>query len=203
MTHMAPFGASGSESNSEEPRDFAVEVWALLDVDLIVNRSDDLNIFCFPIDGDGSSESPFIYRYNSEQILLLVASLGILWHPLEKKGQDFSFTTTYTGFNWDIPKCLVSLPEKKRIKFLNRVSEFKSSAQCSGVTVEECMKIQGTLVHILFVAPLGHSFIPALCRFIAIFNAQSRNEFTRWHLHRAVLPELDYWINFLWSSTSP
>ena len=203
MTHTALFGASGSESNSEEPRDFAVKVWTLLDVDLIVNWSDDLNIFRFPIDGDRSSESPFIYCYNSKQILHLVASLGILWHPLEKKGQDFSFTTTYTGFNWDIPKCLVSLPEKKCVKFLNRVSDFKSSAQCSGVTVEECMKIQGTLVHILFVAPLGHLYIPALSRFITIFNMQSRNEFTCWHLHRAVLPELDYWIDFLSYSTSP
>ena len=203
MTHTAPFGASASESNSEEPRDFAVEVWALLKVDAIVNWSDDLNIFRFPIAGDGSDDSPFTYRYDANQILSLVASLGIPWHPLEKKGQDFSLTTTYTGFNWDIPKLLVSLPEKKRIKFLRRVLDFKSTALSSGVTVEECMKIQGTLVHILFVAPLGHSYIPALSRFIAIFNAQSRNEFTRWHLYRPVLPELDYWIDFLSSPMNP
>ncbi len=65
------------------------------------------------------------------------------------------------------------------------------------------MKIQGTLVHILFVAPLGHSYIPALCRFITIFNAQSRNEFTCWHLHRQVLPELDFWLDFLSSPANP
>ena len=94
MMHTALFDVCGSESNSEEPRDFTVEVWALIDVDPIVNWSDDLNIFCFPINGDGSTESPFIYHYNSEQILNLIASLGILWHSLEKKGQDFSFTMT-------------------------------------------------------------------------------------------------------------
>ena len=80
--------------------------------------------------------------------------------------------------NWDIPRLLVSLPEKKHIKFLHQVSDFKSTAPLSGVTVEECIKIQGTLVHILFVAPLEHSYIPALSHFIAIFNAQLKNDFT-------------------------
>ena len=118
MTHMAPFGASGSESSLEEPRDFTVDVWALLKVDPIINWSDDLNIFHFPIAGDGSNESPFTYRYDANQILSLVASLGIPWHPLEKKGQDFSFTTTYTGFNWDIPKLLVSRKETYQVSSL-------------------------------------------------------------------------------------
>ena len=95
-----------------------MEVWALMHVDPVINWSNDLNIFHFPLHGDGSPGSPFIYHYDSRQILDLVAPLGIPWHPLEKKGQDFSFLMTYTGFTWDIPKSLVSLPEKKWVKFL-------------------------------------------------------------------------------------
>ena len=92
ITHTTPFGVSRLESNSEGLRDFAVEVWALLQVDLIVNWNDDLNIFHFPLSGDGSPNSPFDYHYDSKQILELIVPLGIPWYPLEKKGQDFSFT---------------------------------------------------------------------------------------------------------------
>ncbi len=118
MTHTAPFGASGSESTSEEPRDFAVEVWRLKKVEPVVDWSDDLNVFRFPISGDGSDCYPFVYTYDAQAALNMITSLGIPWHPFEKKGQDFSFLTTYTGFEWDIPRRLVSLPDRKRLKFL-------------------------------------------------------------------------------------
>ncbi len=196
LPHSAVFGSSGAESTSEETRDFGVEVWRLEGISPVTHWSDDLNVFRYPISGNGIS-SPFVYAYDSARALNVIAPLGIPWHPFEKKGQDFAFTTSYTGFEWDIPRRLVSLPDKKRLKFLRRVSDFLQTASSSGVTVEECMKIQGTLIHILFVAPLGRSYIPALSRFIAMFNANADNAFSRWHLHKNVKSELAFWVDFL------
>ena len=203
MTHCAQFGSSGAESTSEETRDFAVEIWGLEGIGPVVNWSDDLNVFRFPASGDGVTV-PFAYSYDSVQVLEKVGALGIPWHPFEKKGQDFAFTTSYTGFEWDIPCRTVALPEKKRVKFLRRVTDFSQTASSKGVTVEEGMKIQGTLVHILFVAPLGHSYIPSLSAFIAAFNTKTKgNDFIRWHLWREVKKELSFWTDFLSRPLSP
>src|SRR5882672_5741378 len=47
---------------------------------------------------------------------LPLASHGIPWHPIEKKGQDFASSVKYVGFLWDLEQRRVSLPDKKRVK---------------------------------------------------------------------------------------
>ena len=65
------------------------------------------------------------------------------------------------------------------------------------------MKIQGTLVHIIFVCPQGRSYLPRLSHFITRCNATNNNEFIQKHPERAVLTELNFWIAFLSQPASP
>ena len=202
LNHCVPFGSSPAESNSSETGNFTLAVWKCLGIGPVVKWSDDHNIFRFPIAGDGIT-TPFSYAYDSQKVLEAVASIGVPWHPFSSKGQDFSSITTYTGFCWDIRSRQVYLPERKRKKFSRRVEEFKAKCTSTGVTVEEAMKIQGTLVHIIFVCPQGRSYLPRLSRFIANCNATNSNEFVQKHPERAVITELNFWMSFLSQPASP
>jgi len=65
------------------------------------------------------------------QIFWVTDPLGIPWHPIEKKGQDFGVMVKYVGFLWDLVHHKVSLPEKKCIKLLSKLDGFLSAASSS------------------------------------------------------------------------
>jgi len=55
----------------------------------------------------------YSYSYNLPAIMDITDPLGILWHPIETKGQDFGSTVSYIGFIWDLEGCSISLSPKK------------------------------------------------------------------------------------------
>ena len=49
------------------------------------------------------------FHYNLSDILVLTKPLGIPWHSISKKGQDFTFHFNCVRFHWDIStKCVTS-----------------------------------------------------------------------------------------------
>ncbi len=72
--------------------------------------------------GDGSVL--YHYSFDLSTIFEVSAPLGIVWHPITEKGHDFAFETVYVGFLWNLKTRMVSLPDKKRVKYLLKVTSF-------------------------------------------------------------------------------
>ena len=53
------------------------------------------------------------FPYGLSGILTLTNPLGIPWHSIAKKGQDFALRFDYVGFCWDIATRCVSVPHDK------------------------------------------------------------------------------------------
>lgn len=185
IQHCCPFGARASESNSGEIANAAVDIWQELGVGPTCKWCDDMVIFRYPLLPLTPTPS---FAYDRTDALLRISSLGIPWHP--DKGQDFGTTFTYVGMLWDLTNRTVALPEPKRKKFLARVHSFlarRCSSQCS---LEDAMKIQGSLCHISFVYPLGRSRLPSLSAFVSSFGDC---RFSQRYPPRSLLTDLTWW----------
>ena len=139
----------------------AVDIWEAEGVLPIMKYEDDLCIFRFPVlQGPflGTPISSHRFAYDQTSALETIKPLNIPWHP--EKGQDFGPTFKYIGFLWDIDSRIVSLPEEKRLKFLDRVRVFISSFETNRCVIKDVMKIHGSLCHISYVYPEGR--IPSL-----------------------------------------
>lgn len=180
IQHCCPFGARASEGNSGEIANASVDIWAELGVGPTCKWCDDMAVFRSPASGSRRH-----YLYDRTSALALIESLGIPWHP--DKGQDFATSFIYVGLLWDLEAKQVSLPEPKRQKFLARVSTFLSTLPCS---LEEAMKIQGSLCHIAFVYPLGRSRLPSLSLFVSSFED---NHFSRRHPPPSMIADIKWW----------
>ena len=172
IQHCAPFSAHSSKSNSGEVLGCTVDIWHCQGISPTTKWSDDLTIFRFPVRSDGLSTRPLTYTYNQEEVLSSVASLGVPWHPLENKGQDFDSTFTYVGFLWSISGCSVRLLEEKQMKYLILTKTFLAthsqiSNKCSLKTL---LKLQGVFVHISFIYTLGPSYVAPLFHFSCEFD---------------------------------
>ena len=53
------------------------------------------------------------FKFDLSMILALTSPLGIPWHPISKKGHDFSASFSYVGFDWYLPSQSVSLLNDK------------------------------------------------------------------------------------------
>lgn len=186
IDHDCPFGCRSSESNAGSIANGALDIWREEGVGPSVKWVDDLTVFRYAL-GRGSA-GDFLYPYDRAEALRRIAPLAIPWHP--DKGQDFDSSFTYIGFFWDIAQKRVSLPEKKRLKFLARIKSFLSSYRAQQCPLSVLMTIQGSLCHIVFVYPLGQSRLPNLFSFIASFQD---NQFIKRWPPRSLLSDLGWW----------
>jgi len=125
---------------------------------------------------DGSKD--YIYAYDLGDIIQLMDKLGILWHPIDKKGHDFTFLATYVGFDWDLQAQTVSLPECQHKKYAVRVSAYLDA---EWVSLEETMKIHGTLQHMTFILMSSSSYLPSISRVIMGFKGDIHHHHHRSH----------------------
>jgi hypothetical protein len=156
IDHACPFGCSSASSNAGMISNAAVDIWEAQGVYPIMKYEDDLCVFRFPTTGGPPSNEPYSFAYDRISALSLVKDLNIPWHP--EKGQDFDETFKYIGFLWNITARTVSLPEEKRLKFLDRTRNFISAFQAQRCVVRDVMKIHGSLCHIAYVYPEGHPY---------------------------------------------
>ena len=128
------------------------------------------------------------YVYSLADIIWLTGQLGIPWHPVEKKGHDFTFSVVYVGFNWDLECHAVSLPEQKRLKYLARVTMYLSTSK---VSLEDTMKVHGTLQHVSFILVVGNSYLPSVAPHALMQVKDDRH--LQHHVARDVCAVLSWW----------
>jgi len=75
-----------------------------------------------------------------KSILEFTTPLGMPWHPVVAKGQDFTSSVPYVGLLGDLDKHMVSLSCKKCLKYLDKVLAFQSLTT-SKVSHKECMSM--------------------------------------------------------------
>ena len=136
----------------------------------------------------------FFYDYDLGSVFNVTDPLGIPWHPISKKGQDFGMTFNHLGFIWDLTAWTVSLPDDKGNQSLLKLITFTSKQH---VSWNNCTSLLGTLQHVCFVYQDTHSSLPALSSFLEKFP----NNFFLQHTPCTVLSDLEIWQNCLFCQT--
>ncbi|KAF5379454.1 hypothetical protein D9615_006559 [Tricholomella constricta] len=170
IDHVHPFGARPASSNSGQVANASVDIWhaETRPSCLFFKYEDDIEAFRYPVSDGPFHEGPYHYAHDRDSVMALVADLNIPWHP-EKTDTHFSTNFTYIGFSWDLVLRRVSLPEKKRLKYLNRVALMLDAHLQSraAFNLRDIQVIHGTLVHVTFVYPEGSSRLPAFSNFMS------------------------------------
>ena len=159
IDHVFPFGLATAPGVQGCIVDATVDLLDVWDVTPVFKWVDNFNFMHEPC-GTASHDDglkDYIYAYDLDDIIQLMDKLGILWHPIDKKGHDFTFLATYVGFDWDLQAQTVSLPECQHKKYAVRVSAYLDA---EWVSLEETMKIHGTLQHMTFILMSGSSSLP-------------------------------------------
>ncbi len=187
IDHVVPFGITSGTGVQGAVMDAIVDILDARGWGPNKKWVDDLNNFRFP-KGAGVKPGTWVYAHTLEDIFRLAAELGIQWHLI--KCTDYGYVGVYLGFLWDLPGKAVSLPEKKRLKYLARTQEFLEQAeQGQRVDLQTVMKLSGSLTHITFVYPLGRAYLPNLCTFIASF----KNKFAPRYPPHSVISDVRWW----------
>lgn len=170
-----------------------VDIWQAEGVKPILKYEDDLKIFRYPVDTGLFRQGDFNYDYDRDEALSRISSLLVPWHK-DKGDLVFSFITNFIGFRWDLPDKMVSLPEEKRLKFLNRVRIFLDRFTGHRCSLLDVQKIHGSLCHVAFVYIQGRSRLPSLSNFIASFMD---NEFSLRYPPHSMMTDLKWWLGML------
>ena len=194
VDHCAMEGLSSSGNIQGIPVDALVALLNHHGVDKVLKWVDDFCLFHIPFTTASVEKDEMIPCYSTDihLILTFTCPLGVPWHPVTTKGQDFASTVPYVRFIWDLDNCTVSLSSKKCLKYLDKVQAFQSLTK-SKVSHKQSMSVHGTLHRIMFIYRQGCSSLPPLSVFISKFP----NEFTLHHIPKLVLVCLEWWIAIL------
>jgi hypothetical protein len=123
----------------------------------------------FPI-LDLSTASPcspedLLFTYCFDDINRLSKILGIPWELA--KDILFSSCALFISFLWDIVTHSVSIPQKKKEKYIAAIQEWEAR---SSHTLQEVQELYGKLLHASLVLPAGHTYLVSLETMLAIFH---------------------------------
>lgn len=189
IDHVHPFGASSASSNAGMIANAMVDIWRREGVDPIFKYEDDINVFRLPI----PNSHPPHYSYDRAQCLDVISILWVPWHP-DKGTPFFSSDFIFIGLRWNIVLKTVSLPELKRLKFLDRVKSFISCFSRSSCQLRDVERIHGSLCYISFVYLQGRSYLSSLSNFACSFKG---NPFIALHPPPSALSDLKWWRSTL------
>ena len=193
IDHTHPFGAAAASSNAGMIANAVVDIWQAEGMKPILKYEDDLKIFRYPVTSGIFHHDGFRYDYDCDEALSRISRLQVPWHK-DKGDLSFSYITNFIGFRWYIPGKLVSLPEDKRLKFLNRVRIFLDCFMGHHCSLLDVQKIHGSLCHVAFVYVQGRSCLPSLSNFIASFRD---NEFILRYPPHSMMSDLKWWLHIL------
>jgi hypothetical protein len=97
------------------------------------------------------------FAYNFGDIDRISEELGIPWE--KAKDQPFGPSTSYIGFEWDLPSLTVSLGSGKKEKYLRAMEEWQAHPTH---TLEDVEKLYGKLLHTCLVVPHGRAYLTGL-----------------------------------------
>jgi hypothetical protein len=164
LDHVLNFGASPSPGIFGRVADALVKILEQRGIEAVLKWVDDFIFLCYP--SGRMPDGTYKFTYSAELIWDIADELGWPWAPA--KFVDFSRTFLYIGFLWDLSAKVVELPEKKKSKYLERISSWTHN---SFHTSKEAETIIGTLNHVCLVVPEGRSRLVSLYKFRGGFKA--------------------------------
>ena len=126
------------------------------------------------------------HHYSLEDLFVIARRLGWPWK--DSKTRPFNSSFRYLGFDWDIPSRIVSIPDGKKDRYLEKLSTWVHGRK---FTRKETESILGTLVHCSLILPNGRSWLPALSCFTASFN-HSTSPFIRRTPNTSVINDVSW-----------
>ena len=129
------------------------------------------------------------YTYNFADIDNLSSPLGIPWE--REKDMPFARSTTYIGFVWDLATMRVSLPSKKKTKYLAAIQDWTDSKTH---VLNDVEKLYGKLLHTCSIIPRGRAFLTELEAMLGLFDS---NPFRPISSPKLLADNLNWWTNIL------
>ena len=149
-----------------------------------------------------NSSPPWSYSIDIADVVNLGKRLDITFPP--EKTIDFAYTTKYIGFNWHWDSKQVSLPDKKRIKYLDLVQAFLPPSLSNNfrpippISLDHLRSLVGKLEHSAAIYPLGRQKLRHLYDFkTSMERLHADHPHMLWNLHEAQLLELAWWSETL------
>src|SRR5882672_1172846 len=123
IDHCAMEGLSSAGNIQGCPADALVAIFKYKSICPVLKWVDDFVLFRTPSSSytDTNGAITYTYPYDLLTVKHVTDPLGVPWHPIESKGQDFNSTVSYVGFIWDLERHSISLSSKKRLKYLSKV----------------------------------------------------------------------------------
>src|SRR5882724_11222576 len=117
VDHCTMEGLSSAGNIQGSPADALVTIIKSKLFDVVLKWVDDFVFFHVPIPHplNTHTHTHFQYKYDISSVFAITDPLGVPWHPINAKGQDFSPSVPYVGFLWSLENHTVSLSCKKRI----------------------------------------------------------------------------------------
>jgi hypothetical protein len=195
VDHCVPFGTSSASSIAGSVANAVVDIWQACGVEPTLKYEDDLIAFRVRLLSPADNLSPFDgYGYDSTEAARRIAPLNVPWQ-WEKMDGVFSANVTYIGFEWDIDSKTVRLPEKKRLKFRERVRRFLDSFEgMKKCTLLDVQKLHGSLCHVAFVYVEGKPRLATLSNLATKFNGCL---YSRRFLPDPLVNDLFWWLDIL------
>jgi len=146
--------------------------------------------FTFPIRHIRDHEDRgIIFPYGLEDVEEATAQLGIPWEAT--KDVPFNSTITFAGFAWDLDQKRVSLPQSKKEKYCQAISEWQRQPTH---TLEEACKLYGKLLYACHIIPRGRAYLTNLEKMMGTFL---NRPFTPRHPPKQLTEDLAWWKNIL------
>jgi hypothetical protein len=196
VEHCAVFGLAPSGGIQGTVADALLDVLVASGITPALKWVDDFVFFHFPLPNSPPANPHF--QFDLKSILSISEPLGIPWHPVSVKGQDFGSLVTYVGFTWDLAQRTVSLPDSKRLKALRKV-ECLLAVPLLAVSCKAISSVLGTLQHISFIYRDCRHTLSSMCAFVSKFP----HAFARHHMPNTVLDSLHWWRDILSKSAIP
>jgi hypothetical protein len=178
------FGASSSPGIFGRLADLFVHLLKFFSVEDILKWVDDFVFFRYP---SGRIGGKLTYKYNERIFIDIAEELGWTWEM--DKHTPFSPYFTYLGLDWDITEKTVTLPTKKKEKYLRKLENWKQGALVSWKEVEN---IVGTLNHCTLVVTKGRSRLVTLYKFAASFK-RAANKFIKYSISKSTAADIEWW----------
>ena len=162
------------------------------DIGPTIKWVDDFIFFRCPVQPSLTVDSPPFLSFNLSSILNITKPLGIPWHPLMKKGDNFQNSCSYVSFEWDILSKSVSISTVKHIHILSKVSILLSVPH-PHVNKKTVTSIHSSLQHVTVIYTQGHGHLSCLSQFLSKFP----NKHVLHHLPMACIHQLLWWSKTL------
>lgn len=189
IDHVHPFGLRPASSNSGQIGSAIQDIWLAKGIDAVAKYEDDFCNLRFPVESGPFHDGSHCYSLDVNSSKNFIAELKAPWHPV-KSGDRYEDFTVFIGFLWDLITRRVSLPEKKRLKFLARVETLLAKGSShTPVSLFNIQQIHGSLIHVAFVYVHGNSRLPAISNFMSKFE----NEHSQIHMSNSVISTLCWW----------